>query len=193
MDKKSKVLLWVFALMIAGSVGVTFWRIMLKKDYIIEAEADCDPTLETCFIYECDPEEEECTGDPEEDIWYYKLIKRNAANIPLCDPADENCEALTCPEGEAECEMILCSEETAEEGQICNDPEQYIIDNPVEEEEEVAECDPAAVEAGDEECSALQEESAEVACEEGDAECEEGLEENPTKVEEVENENLPLE
>lgn len=166
MDKKSKILLWVFALLIAGSVGVTYWRIMIQKDYIIEAEVDCDPTLETCFVYECDPEAEECTGDPEEDIYYYKMIRRNAANIPLCDPADENCEALTCPEGEDECEIILCSEETAEEGQVCNDPEQYVLDNPIEEEE-VMEC-----EEGDEECVVLEENEEEVACEEGEGECE---------------------
>lgn len=148
MDKKSKILLWVFGLLIVGSVGVTFWRIMIKKDYIIEAEADCDPTIETCFIYECDPAAEECTGNPEEDTSYYKLIRRNAANIPLCDPNDENCEALTCPEGEVECETVLCSDETKEEGQICNDPEQYVLDNPIEDEE-LTEC-----EEGDEGCLA---------------------------------------
>lgn len=158
------MLLWIFGLLIAASVGVTFWRIMIKKDYIIEAEADCDPTLETCFVYECDPEAEECTGDPTEDISYYKILRRNAANIPLCDPVDENCEALTCPEGEAECEMVLCSDETKTEEDVCNDPVQYVLDNPVEEE--VVEC-----EEGDEECLAAQEE--EVVC---DEESEEGCE-----------------
>jgi len=168
MDKKSKVLLWVVAFMIAASVGVTFWRIMIKKDYIIEVEADCDPTLETCFIYECDPEAEECTGDPAEDTSYYKIIKRNAANIPLCDPADENCEALVCPEGEAECEVILCNEETNEEGQVCNDPEQYVIDNSVEDEE--VEC-----EEGDEECISDESENAAVVDEDAVVENTEGL------------------
>lgn len=183
MDKKSKVLLWVFALLIAGSVGVTYWRIMIQKDYIIEAEADCDPTAETCFIYECDPEAEECTGNPEEDTSYYKIVRRNAANIPLCDPNDENCEALTCPEGEAECETILCSEETAEEGQVCNDPERYVLDNPIEEEEEIVEC-----EEGDEECLAAQEESGEVICdEESGEECEEAV--NAESIEEGDSTN----
>lgn len=195
MDKKSKVLLWIFALLIAVSVGVTYWRIMIKKDYIIEAQADCDPALETCFVYECDPEAEECTGNPEEDIWYYKIVRRNAANIPLCDPADENCEALTCPEGEAECEMVLCTDETKEEDQICNDPEQYVLDNPVEEEEAVeceegdeecveAEIEEAVCAEGDEECLVTEGDSGEVVCEEGDEKCaaaqenEESIEDN---------------
>ncbi len=148
------------------------------KDYIIEAEVDCDPTVETCFIYECDPEAEECTGDPEEDIWYYKIMKRNAANIPLCDPADENCQALVCWEDEKDCEEILCTEETIEEGQVCNDPEQYLLDNPVEEDE--IECDPL-----DEEC--VEVEIEDVICEEGEEECEAELE-DMALIEEGENE-----
>ncbi|HBG33381.1 MAG TPA: hypothetical protein DDW82_06695 [Acholeplasmataceae bacterium] len=144
---------------------------MIEKDYIIEAEVDCDPTLETCFIYECDPEAEECTGNPEEDTSYFKKAKRVAANIPLCDPADELCQPFVCGEGEKDCEEILCTEETSEEGDVCNNPEQYVLDNPIEDEEAV-ECDPSAAEAGesDEECLAAQE-GEEVICEEGDEEC----------------------
>jgi len=33
MDKKSKIFLAVFFLLIIVSVGVTFWRIYIKKDY----------------------------------------------------------------------------------------------------------------------------------------------------------------
>lgn len=102
----------------------------------MEAEADCDPYTEQCFIYVCDPEAgEECTGDPVEDTSYYKLIQRNAKNIPLCDPNDETCDALTCPEGELECSFTLCDPVTAEDGTECNDPDVYTLENPVVEEE----------------------------------------------------------
>jgi hypothetical protein len=138
MDKKSKIFFLIFFLLIVGSVAATYYRIVVKKDYVISAQTDCDPAAEKCFVWECDPastvDGEACTGDAEADIWYYKTIKRVAANIPLCDPNDENCEALVCAEGEKDCEEILCSPETALEGETCNNPEEYLINNPPEEE-----------------------------------------------------------
>ncbi|MDP3957503.1 MAG: hypothetical protein Q8Q10_03320 [bacterium] len=135
MDKKSKIFFLVMGLLIVGSVAVSYYKYMVKRDYIIQAEAECDPYTETCFVYVCDPEAgEECTGDPVEDTSYYKLINRNAKNIPLCDPSDETCDALTCPEGEADCSFTLC--DSTEEGAECNDPAVYTLENPIEETEE---------------------------------------------------------
>jgi hypothetical protein len=153
MDKKSKVLLWVLALLIVGSVAVTFWRIMIKKDYVIEAQADCDPTTEKCFVAQCDPTAETCTGDPEKDTSYFKKVSRLAYNIPLCDPADETCQALVCPEGEKDCAITLCDEKTKSKDEECSDPEQYNIDHPaVDESTTCAE--------GDTECAAAADASA---------------------------------
>ena len=149
-----------FGLLLFGSVAFTYYRIVVKKNYLISAEADCDPTIEKCFVYVCDPAAgEECTGDPEEDTSYYKIIKRKASSIPLCDPNDENCDALICSEGEADCNYELCEDGNAD-GIECNDPEQYNIDHPADEEE--SEC-----EEGDEECL----NASESECEEGDEEC----------------------
>lgn len=178
MDKKSKILLWVFALLIVASVGVTYWRIMIKKDYVIESQVDCDPYVNECFVWECDPESdvegEACTGDPESDIWYFNVARRNASMIPLCDSeTDENCDPWTCEENEKDCETVFCEESIMEEqyATACVDPVQFAIDNPIEDEEAV-ECDPSAAEAGegDEECLATQE-GEEVVCDEGDEEC----------------------
>ena len=171
MDKKSKILIGVFVVLILASVGATYWRIMVKKDYIIEAQTDCDPYVDVCFVWECDPEStvegEVCTENPEDNIWYFQVIRRKAFKIPLCDPSDENCTALTCPEGEADCEYEFCTAENMEDqyAAACNDPVKFTQENPIEEEacdpetdeecvpeEEVA-CDPE----GEEECSAAEE------------------------------------
>jgi hypothetical protein len=150
MNKKTKIFFLIFVLLIIGSVSFTFYKIIILKDYVVEAQIDCDPESEACFIWECDPssgdEWEACTGDMEADIWYYKIARRNASRISDCDPEmDEECDQWTCEIGEADCEETLCSQEDEEVGEACNDPEQYILDNPVEEEE--IEC-----EEGDEEC-----------------------------------------
>jgi hypothetical protein len=165
MDKKSKILIAVFIVIILVSVALTYWRTMVKKDYVIENQIDCDPYTEACFIWKCDPasivEGEKCTGDPEADIWYYKIARRIAANIPLCDPnTDETCDPWTCADGEKDCSETLCDEMTgAKQGVECNNPEQYTLENPIEEEE----CDPET----DEEC-VIQDETP---CAEGDAAC----------------------
>lgn len=152
-------------LLILASVGATYWRIMVEKDYVIEAQTDCDPYVDECFVWECDPESdvegEACTGDPETDSWYFQVIRRNASNVPLCDPnTDEECEALVCAEDEPECEYEFCTEENMEEqyAVACNDPEQYALDNPEEEEYE---CDLE----NEEDCAEAEEEGTE---EEGD-------------------------
>ncbi len=124
MDKKSKIFFAVFALMIAASVAVTYWRIVVKRDYLVLAETVCDPETENCFVYECDPETEECTGDPEEDISYYAKIKKKAFNFPECENGE--CPDPVCEEGEKDCELILCTEDNAEEWESCNDPEEYL-------------------------------------------------------------------
>lgn len=139
MDKKSKIFFLVFFLLIVGSVAMTYWRIMVKRDYIITAQQECDPTAEACFVYECDPEsDEECAATPEEErISYYKNVSKNAKNIPVCDPYKNECPTeLACEEGEEECEIILCDDETVPEGENCNDPTKYLEENPPEEEAE---------------------------------------------------------
>lgn len=166
MDKSrsSRIFLAVFFLAIFLSLAGSYWRIVIARNYNIIAGADCDPYEERCFVHICNPDplvDAECTGDPEEDTWYTKNLHRKAYNVPECDPNDENCTALVCSEGEKNCFYELCGEANVPEGDNCNDPEKYTLDNPIEEE--AAEC-----EEDDEECLA---EEAETECEEGDNEC----------------------
>ncbi len=154
--------MWILLLFIVGSVAATYYRYVIKRDYAVEAQTDCDPETEKCFIWKCDPRalegEEKCTGVPDNDIWYYQVVRRNAKNIPLCDPKDENCAALTCEPGEQGCSVEFCTPENVPNGEECNDPEKYILENPPEE---------GTCEEGDEECLQAQEEE----CAPDDEEC----------------------
>ena len=152
MDKKSKIFFIIFGLLIAGSVGVTYWKIMVKRDYVIKAQATCDPYSENCFVHVCDPDPnvdgaDACKGNPTDDTWFTKNISRMAYNIPDCDPNDEACTALICSEGEANCSYELCDTTNVPKGDACNDPVQYTKDNPPVDEN--AACDPES-----EDCSA---------------------------------------
>lgn len=195
MDKKNKIFFIVLFLLIFGSIGATYLRIVVFKNYIVEAQVDCDPETEKCFVWECDPastvEGEACTGDAENDTWYYQLVKRKAYNVPLCNPdEDENlpageaecvpmeCDATT----EKDCEIIFCDDENKIEQEVeCSDPAQYLLDNPAEEEDVSSEEEgSSADEAGS---------SADEAGEDGLAEDEQGAEikDEETKNEEVIN------
>ena len=135
MEKKSKIFFIILGLLIIGSVFATYYRTVIAKNYIIEAQTDCDPYAQKCFVWECDPastvEGEACTGDAEKDISYYSLIERNASRIPLCDSNDENCKALECGDNEPDCQYIFCDEKTkVTQGVECNDPVEYTKENP---------------------------------------------------------------
>ncbi|HBR79314.1 MAG TPA: hypothetical protein DEA46_02715 [Candidatus Moranbacteria bacterium] len=159
MDTKTKIFWWTMGILILASFGATFYRYMIKKDYIVQAQVDCDPYSEVCFVWECDPESdvegEMCTGDPEEDVWYFKVINKNASRIQTCDASDEDCNALVCAQNEPDCEFVFCNSENMEENyasSCIDDPAKYALENPIEEEE--SKCD-----EGDEECLESDEEN----------------------------------
>lgn len=165
-----RILTWTFFLVIITVVIITFLKYFVVKDYIIQAEADCDPAAEECFIYECEPGvDEDCVDDPEDPeamLSYYKIVDKKAYLISLCDPNDENCDALNCAGlDEENCKETFCSDETKEEGIECNDPAAYSASHPEEEE-----CDSES----DEGCEVVEEESEGEECAPDDEDCENG-------------------
>ena len=182
MDKKSKIFFLILFLFILGSVAVTYWRVMIKRDYIISAQQECDPKIEACFVSKCNPEEdEECTATPEEErVSYYKSINKNAKNIPLCDPYKNECpEELACEEGEEECEEILCDEENVPEGEECNDPAVYNEENP--SEKEGCECNGVGDETAMDDNSENIKRDPNCVCDSFDEETDETLDEKPVQ------------
>jgi hypothetical protein len=116
MDKKSKILIWVFVIALIISVGTTYYRYVIKRDYIIFAHVECDPKTESCFYAPC--EGMDCPA--EADIEYYKKINKKAFNIELCDSESPDCKPLVCQLNEADCEITSCTEENVEDGESCS-------------------------------------------------------------------------
>lgn len=103
---------------IAAGVLFSYERFFIYQDFPVIVEAECDPASESCFVYYCDPEFEECAGDLEEDTWYYKRITKQGNMFPACE--DEECPEVSCAEGEPACEVEFCDPEGEEE---CSDSE----------------------------------------------------------------------
>lgn len=115
----------VLGLLIAVSIGATYYRIVILKDYQIVAQVSCDPTQERCFVYECDPEiDGECSEIPEENISYYKNISKKAANIYACENTSEKLgcgEELSCTAWEFDCSYTYCDPSQLLEGERCSE------------------------------------------------------------------------
>lgn len=126
MDKKSKIFSLVFSLVLVGTVGATYYKYFISRNFYLEGEASCDPENEKCFISECNPDEDsECPQDELERISYYKLSTKNAYLVPSCDSNDENCHPMDCLAGQ-DCEETACDEELAKAQETeCSDPEEY--------------------------------------------------------------------
>jgi len=120
----NRVFYIVLILLILGSVGFTFWRIVIQKDYQIEAETSCDPVIESCFHYEgviCDSGDTECV--PEE-AYDYKMISKSATNIYACEQTEEKLgcdEELSCTSEEVDCSYTYCDPESLGDGEVCSE------------------------------------------------------------------------
>ena len=107
-----RALLFVTILLIIVSVSASYYRYVVLHDYLITVAVDCDPDAESCFVWQCDPSiEGDCTGEADEDIWFYSLVEGTTKY--MCDNREEDCDPSACVDDpNADCEMIYCSEET---------------------------------------------------------------------------------
>ena len=172
MRNYSGILTFGLVALFAVSLGFSFYKFYIVRDYIVYGHTECDPSINRCFVSECDPESGECSGNPEEDTEYYVLIEKNASQIAVCDPHTEECEALSCKPDEVGCKEYFCDEESAKKEEVeCSNPEDF-----QEEEEEGMEGEES--EAGEIEGEESEEESEPAAIESGNP----GLTEDPLEI-----------
>lgn len=133
MDSKAKMLFVIFLLSVLSLAFFAYEKYILNKDYLISAEIPCDQLRETCFVYHCDPETEQCSGISEEDTSYYKKIEKLASTYPSCDTNKENCLVSDCGVGDSDCVMTPCDVNDAESE--CSSPEDFSVDSAVSETE----------------------------------------------------------
>lgn len=131
MDHRTKAVFVIFLLSVLLLTLLVYKKYFIDKEYLIYAEIPCDPATEICFVYHCDPGEEECTGIPEEDTTYYKKIERGAAFFPTCDPNEESCAISSCEKDSSDCVVTVCDVSDAEVE--CSSPEGFGIETEEEE------------------------------------------------------------
>lgn len=117
---KSNIL--ILFMLCAGvvSIGYTYHRYMIRRDFLVHIKVDCNPMSESCFAAPCEAEDNNgCVKTDEGDfVVYYKYILKKAYLFPDCDPQSSDCMYPTC-EGDESCVDIVCNDETIEEGTYC--------------------------------------------------------------------------
>lgn len=108
MKNKSKIIILLWSVLITFSVSASYYRFVILDEFTVFAEIVCDPIIESCFVKECEPYSEDCDSKNK----YFKLVFKNASNLPICVSGDVQCDVLGCFDGELECREVLCSENT---------------------------------------------------------------------------------
>ena len=124
-EMANKIFYIILALLIVTSVGVTFYKIIILKDYQIVTQVSCDPASEKCFVSQCDPAEDDtCPEKLYERISYYKNISKKAVAIYSCESTEEKLgcnEELSCTEGEQDCSYTFCDPTQLADGEACSE------------------------------------------------------------------------
>jgi hypothetical protein len=123
-NRKNKIFFFGLFFLIFTSVGITYYRYIIALDYFVLLQTSCDPAVESCFLYECDPtaEDAECSENPADDAYYYKQIEKKAYALQSCVQDLEGCSEATCQEGEENCTEIQCDISLEESGGVCYGP-----------------------------------------------------------------------
>lgn len=160
MDKRSKYLFIAIGIVALISFVALYIRLYVRQDFNLYAYVDCDPSVESCFIYECDPAYDDwCVEepqDPKENIWPYKFFFKSAKDTPKpedanCDPVNaQDCPPIECAAGDASCE-ITCDPATDGPDACIGPNEAFFSEQAAVAEEEAAQ--EVADEATDEDVS----------------------------------------
>lgn len=96
---RSHIFFYLVALCIATTFFASFDRFMIRNDYFVYYENDCDPYTQSCF-QSC---EDECT--------YYSRVQKYAPDIySQCGKDITDCEsAKFCLPTDKECSVTFCN------------------------------------------------------------------------------------
>ncbi|HVY36105.1 MAG TPA: hypothetical protein VG982_02405 [Candidatus Paceibacterota bacterium] len=114
MDKRAQVTIILVVLAIFIVAGYRYKGYVLDGNYTVLANTVCDASEGHCFVSDCSPgESENCDQTP------YKKVTIERKYAPECI-LNHTCESFYCGDIPT-CSITYCSDETLDEGEICND------------------------------------------------------------------------
>jgi hypothetical protein len=128
MTRSTRLFFAIILTVVFGSTIFSFYRFSFLRDYVITAETECDPAIESCFVRPCDPEEDDVC-DEDTDPSYYRIVEKQASSMPTCDPhEDASCDPFACESDSpvpgiqvpVSCIFTYCDEENVPDGERCS-------------------------------------------------------------------------
>ena len=102
------VLLPLILLVIAAS----YYRFIVKGDYVVEYQIDCDPAAASCFVGLDDA--------TQENYYYAKMHKYGPDLAAQCGKDIADCDAANaCQPGDRDCAVTYCSDATVSGDESC--------------------------------------------------------------------------
>ncbi len=102
----------LIACLVAAVTGVSYYRYVVERNFVIQVNTACNPSAEQCFISDCSPADDlSCPVGP------YKKIDILDAGAPPC-LEEHSCSDFTCG-GIASCNETYCSSENLGDGESC--------------------------------------------------------------------------
>lgn len=102
MKSREQIPLYLLLLFIVLSVGYSYFRFIVRNDYVVGYEGSCDPVTQSCFIG--------CNDDACVDSYYYAKIQKYAVDLyKECGEDITDCTAAnTCLTGDRACTITYC-------------------------------------------------------------------------------------
>ena len=97
---------YILAFLVTLFIVASYYRFVVKQDYVVGYEGACDPIVESCFIG-C--EDDDCTEE-----YYYSKMQKYAPDLYAeCGESIIECElASICLPEDRNCSIIYCDAET---------------------------------------------------------------------------------
>lgn len=112
MNKLSKYFFIAIALILLCIVGYRYYDYVYKGNFPLEVNAVCNPSIEKCFVSDCDPaNDENCDTAP------YKKVEISKNEAPIC-LEEHSCKTFSCS-GLSNCAITYCSSDTLSDGEKC--------------------------------------------------------------------------
>jgi hypothetical protein len=86
----------------------SFYNIFIVNDYIVVKQADCDSSIDSCFVSDCESNDSSCDSETT-----YKKIEVQSKY------AGSDYDSLECAQDNEKCRTITCSDDTLEVGEKC--------------------------------------------------------------------------
>lgn len=67
----------IIAIILLGTIGYSFYKYNIKKDFISYNKEYCDPDLYTCFVAECPDGDPRCQDVAEDGLYTFLLIEKH--------------------------------------------------------------------------------------------------------------------